>query len=222
MPEGRPSIAWLSLGLAFVGEYEDAASFVLAGTFTGHITGAFVLAAISVASHDWPTFSLRLMGIALFLAGILLSTILEHFAARAPSEVLLPWVMGTEIVLILASYVALTSHVAIRIGLFVSCMSLALGLQNGAWRSAGGISVHTTYLTGMVTDLVTSAAERRRPADPKVSILFSIWAAFVFGAGIGAAMVLRFEALGTLGAVPLLLAMMICQTAAQRLDKWRQ
>jgi uncharacterized membrane protein YoaK (UPF0700 family) len=44
---------WLSLGLAFVGGYGDAASFVLAKTFTGHVTGNLVLAAIAVAAHDW-------------------------------------------------------------------------------------------------------------------------------------------------------------------------
>jgi uncharacterized membrane protein YoaK (UPF0700 family) len=36
----------LSLGLAFVGGYGDAAGFILAKTFTGHVTGSLVLAAI--------------------------------------------------------------------------------------------------------------------------------------------------------------------------------
>jgi len=39
-------------------------------------------------------------------------------------------------------------------------MSLALGLQNGTWQRAGGVSVHTTYITGMVTGLLTSAHEK--------------------------------------------------------------
>jgi uncharacterized membrane protein YoaK (UPF0700 family) len=34
---------WLSFGLAFVGGYGDAASFILAKTFTGHVTGNLVL-----------------------------------------------------------------------------------------------------------------------------------------------------------------------------------
>jgi uncharacterized membrane protein YoaK (UPF0700 family) len=36
----RPADAWLSFGLAFIGGYGDAASFVLAKTFTGHVTGS--------------------------------------------------------------------------------------------------------------------------------------------------------------------------------------
>src|SRR5262249_17926284 len=61
---------WLSPGLAFVAGYADAAGFLLAHTFTGHVTGNLVLTAISVAHEDWPTFARRLLAIALFLAGI--------------------------------------------------------------------------------------------------------------------------------------------------------
>src|SRR5215510_1271550 len=68
--EQPQSHVWLSLGLALVGGYADAAGFLLAQTFTGHVTGNLVLTAISVARTDWPTFSRRLLAIALFLAGI--------------------------------------------------------------------------------------------------------------------------------------------------------
>ena len=60
---------WLSLGLAFVGGYGDAASFVLAKTFTGHVTGNLVLAAIAVAAHDWRAMLGHLSAIVTFLIG---------------------------------------------------------------------------------------------------------------------------------------------------------
>ncbi len=44
MWEDRRNIAWLSFGLAFVGGYGDAASYIIADTFTGHVTGNLVLA----------------------------------------------------------------------------------------------------------------------------------------------------------------------------------
>jgi uncharacterized membrane protein YoaK (UPF0700 family) len=47
----RQTDTWLSFGLAFVGGYGDAASFVLAKTFTGHVTGNLVLTAIAVAAR---------------------------------------------------------------------------------------------------------------------------------------------------------------------------
>jgi uncharacterized membrane protein YoaK (UPF0700 family) len=216
--EHLQSNVWLSLGLAFVGGYADAAGFLLAHTFTGHVTGNLVLTAISVAHEDWPTFSRRVLAIALFLAGILFSVILKRFVASRRAWPLLPAMMGIEIVLISLAYFALTSQLAVRLEVFITCMSLALGVQNGGFHEAGGISVHTTYLTGMITDLVRTEAEhytsgaalsRVSAPDPQRSILCGIWLAFVLGAMLGAAMVFRLEALAIVGAALLLLAMLI-------------
>jgi uncharacterized membrane protein YoaK (UPF0700 family) len=217
---GRRTNITLSLGLAFVGGYGDAADFVLADAFTGHATGNLVLAAIRLAGHDWRTCFRRLSAVALFLTGILLSLGLERLTVRRPSGSALLTAIGVEVVLIVASYFAVTSHLSRRLELFISCMSVALGLQNGAFRRAGGISAHTTYLTGMITDLITTepevenynsrAARRQESAsDPKVTLLSSIWLAFVLGAATGAMMVLRLKALGILGAAMLLFALMI-------------
>jgi uncharacterized membrane protein YoaK (UPF0700 family) len=91
----------------------------------------------------------------------------------------------------------------------LSVSNLALGLQNGAFRRVGGISVHTTYLTGMITSLISTEAEQYsseevphdvRAYDPKIELLCGIWIAFVLGAGTGAAMSFHFHALGILGA----------------------
>ncbi len=43
----------ISIGLAFVGGYADASSYLLARTFTGHLTGNCVLAAVSAAGKEW-------------------------------------------------------------------------------------------------------------------------------------------------------------------------
>lgn len=226
MSEDRWDNRWLSFGLAFVGGYGDASSFILAKTFTGHITGNFVLTAISIAGHDWPTFFHRVLAIALFLTGVILSVTLERLVARKPSWSLLPAVLGLEIVLMCTACAALTSHLTPRLELFVICMALALGLQNGAWREVGGISVHSTYLTGMITNLLTTGAQRYiSPAarasgpDPKVSLLSGIWLAFIFGAALGATLVFRFGALGILGAALVLLAMLIRQSVTMALYK---
>jgi uncharacterized membrane protein YoaK (UPF0700 family) len=224
MSADRWNNTWLSFGLAFVGGYGDAASFILAKTFTGHLTGNFVLTAISIAGHDWPTFLRRILAIALFLIGILLSVTLERLLARKPSWSLLPAVMGLEVVLISMAYFALTSHLAARLELFVICMSLALGLQNGALRQAKGISVHTTYVTGMITNLLTTGAKRyfdqearESGPDPTVTLLCGIWLAFIFGAVLGAVMVFRFQALGIFGMVAVLLIALMLHQVVTRL-----
>jgi len=230
MSENHRSDSWLSFGLAFVGGYCDAAGYVLAKTFTGHITGALVLAAISVAGHDWRTFLRHLLAIALFLTGVVSILISERFIATTPSRFLLPVVMGVEVVLILTAYFALTSNLAAKFALFVSCMSLALGLQNGAFSQAGGISVHTTYLTGMITSLLKTETQRHSfqttagneaASDQKVRLLGGVWLAFVLGGTVGAAMVFWLRTLGVVGAAFLLLVMVI-GLSASRVDDAKQ
>jgi uncharacterized membrane protein YoaK (UPF0700 family) len=191
----RQADTWLSFGLAFVGGYGDAASFVLAKTFTGYVTGNLVLAAIAVAARDWRALLEHLSAIVTFLIGISLSVVIVRPLKAWPSWPLLPTVMGIEVILIVAASFALASDRAYGLEMFVIFVSLALGLQNGAFRRIGGISVHTTYLTGMITSLERYASEVIPPSvrihDPKVGLLYEIWIAFGLGAGTGAAMVLR-------------------------------
>ena len=205
---------WLSLGLAFVGGYGDAASFVLAKTFTGHVTGNLVLAAIAVAAHEWRAAFGRLSAIVTFLIGIFVSVLIVRPLKAWSSWPLLPTIMGMEVILIVLGSLALASAMAHGIEIFVIFVSLALGLQNGAFRRGGGISVHTSYLTGMITRLISAEGEKyasgvlpvsSRAPDPKIELLCGIWIAFVAGAGAGAALVLHFGAVGMLGAVLLLI-----------------
>ena len=209
---------WVSFGLAFVGGYGDAASFVLAKTFTGHVTGNLVLTAIAVAAHDWRAVLEPLSAIVTFLIGISLSVLIVRPLKARLSWPLLPTIMGIEVILIVAASLALASDMAHGVELFVIFVSLALGLQNGAFRRVGGISVHTTYLTGMITSLISTTTERHASEvtpptlgspDPKVGLLCGIWIAFVLSAGTGAAMVLHFKALGMLGAALLLIPLLL-------------
>lgn len=206
--------AWLSFGLAFVGGYGDAASFVLAKTFTGHVTGNLVLAAIAIAALNWRAALGPLSAIVTFLIGIFVSVFITRPLKAWSSWPFLPTIMGMEVILIALATLALASGVAHGIEIFVIFVSLALGLQNGAFRRAGGISVHTTYLTGMITSLISTGGEKyasgvpsvsSRVPDPKIGLLCGIWIAFVVGAGTGAAMAFHFGAVGMLGAALLLI-----------------
>jgi uncharacterized membrane protein YoaK (UPF0700 family) len=219
----RSNDAWLTFGLAFVGGYGDAASFILAKTFTGHMTGNLVLGAIAVAAHDWRAMLGHFSAVVTFLIGVLLSALIVRPLRAWPSWPVLPTIMGIEVVLIVAAALALASHVAPGVEVFVIFVSLALGLQNGAFRRVGGISVHTTYLTGMITSLITAEAEKYASevapppitaTDPKIDLLLGIWTAFVLGAGAGAAMTLHFKGLGMLGAALLLIALILHNQSA--------
>jgi len=210
---------WLSFSLAFVGGFGDAAGFVLAKTFTGHITGAIVLAAVSMAAQEWTTTAIRLSSVAFFSAGILLSVLFARIATVRRWPALLP-AFSTEVVLITAGCLALMAHVAGGTEILVICLSLALGLQNGAFRRVGGISVHTTYLTGMITGLLVSETEKlfsqtaaaTSRHDSRAAVLYGTWGSFFLGAVAGAALVFRFREAGVL-AIVLILIVLIIQNA---------
>ena len=220
LSHGHQTDTWLSFGLAFVGGYGDAASFVLAKTFTGHVTGNLVLTAIAVAALDWRAALQHLSAIIIFLIGISLSVLTVRPPKAWSSWPLLPAIMGIEVILMVAASLALASHMDHGVEIFVILVSLALGMQNGAFRRIGGISVHTTYLTGMITSLISTETEKYasetvppavRAPDPKIGILCGIWIAFVLGAGTGATMALHFKAFGMLGAALVLIPLALRQ-----------
>src|SRR6266436_8017544 len=131
-----------------------------AKTFTGHVTGNLVLAAIAVAAHECRAALGHLSAIVTLLMGIFVRALIVPPRKAWSSWPLLPTIMGMEVILIVVASFALASGVAHGIEIFVIFVSLALGLQNGAFRRVGGISVHTTYLTGMMTSLISAEAEK--------------------------------------------------------------
>jgi uncharacterized membrane protein YoaK (UPF0700 family) len=200
----------ISIGLAFVGGYADAASFLLARTFTGHLTGNCVLAAVSAAENDWPLTLDRLFAVILFVTGILFSMILYRFLPTQLRPSSLAIAMAAEVFLCLSALVVLTSG-SLDERWFIACMCLALGIQNGALGKTKGISVHSTYMTGMVTTLAQKSFDHltsgRSPQDDlakastrlTIRVLVWMWVSFTFGAVAGALLVSWLHRPGLLG-----------------------
>jgi uncharacterized membrane protein YoaK (UPF0700 family) len=210
----QPPEPWLYFALAVVGGYGDAASVILAKTFTGHVTGSLILAAIAIAAHEWKSLAEHLSAVLFFLVGVVSSVVIERILIARPFLKTLPTVLGIEVILTSAAYLALAVRVAPRVEIFIICVSLALGMQNGAFQRTGGISVHTTYLTGMITSLMTAEANESqimRTRDPKLKLLYGIWLAFFLGGALGAVMAFQFKKMSILGATFLLLMILICR-----------
>jgi uncharacterized membrane protein YoaK (UPF0700 family) len=206
----------ISIGLAFVGGYADASSYLLARTFTGHLTGNCVLAAVSAASKDWYLTLDRLLAVIVFLGGILFSLILNRFAPVQLRQSSLAIAMFIEVLLFLSAFLFLSNRANAE--LFIVCMCLALGIQNGALDKTNGISVHSTYMTGMVTTLMQKSfdhlSSKRSPKEESsrdsarltIQVLAPMWISFIFGAVTGAVIVSSFHSIGLLGIVlPLIL-----------------
>lgn len=200
-----------SIGLAFVGGYADASSYLLARTFTGHLTGNCVLAAVSAAGQNWPLTLDRLLAVMVFLAGILFSMILHRLAPARLRPSSLAIAMFVEVLLFLSAFLFLTNRA--HEGLFIACMCLALGIQNGALAKTKGISVHSTYMTGMVTTLTQKSFDylsseqglQKDVSTPSarlaIQVLAWMWVSFIFGAVAGAVLISSFHSLGLLGMV---------------------
>lgn len=200
---GRSIDSWLYLALAFVGGYGDAAGFVLARAFTGHATGNLVLGAVATAAGEFPDALSHFSAVAVFLMGVFLGA--WAMQLRKPSRLSL--VLAPELILVVSAPLIVSAHLG-GTQAFVMCVSLALGLQNGAFRRVGGIGVHTTYLTGMITSLISSKAEKysshlvppTASADnPKDALIAQIWIAFILGAVSGGVATLHFKQWGMLG-----------------------
>src|ERR1700756_1177372 len=197
--DGRSTAFGISIGLAFVGGYADASSYLLARTFTGHLTGNSVLAAVSAASKEWYLTLDRLLAVNVFLAGILVSLMLNRFVPVRLRQYSLAIAMFTELLLIGGASLFLINRANTE--LFIVCMCLALGIQNGALNKTNGISVHSTYMTGTVTTLIHRSFDylsskgspnedpSKQSARLAIQVLASMWISFTFGAFTGAVMV---------------------------------
>jgi uncharacterized membrane protein YoaK (UPF0700 family) len=218
---GKDAAFGISIGLAFIGGYADASGYLLARTLTGHLTGNCVLAAVSAASGDWYLTLDRVLAVIVFLAGILLNLIVNRLFGVPLRQHLLVIAMVMETLLFLSACLLLFNRATHE--LFIVCMCLALGIQNGALNKTKGISVHSTYMTGMVTTLMEKGfdhycSNRSPKEDPSkdatplaIQILASMWTSFIFGAVTGAVMVSLFRGIGLLGIVLTLIVLIVAE-----------
>src|SRR5260370_31524532 len=202
---GKGTAFGVCIGLAFVGGYADASSYLLARTFTGHLTGNCVLAAVSAASKEWYITLDRLLAVIVFLAGILVSLILNRFVPVRLRQYSLAIAMFIEVLLIVSASLSLSNRANAE--LFIVCMCLALGIQNDALHKTNGISVHSTYMTGMVTTLMqkhfSHLSSRRslnedssgHSARLTIQVLAPMWISFIFDAVPGVAIVSSFHSI---------------------------
>ncbi len=195
-----------SVLLSFAGGFADAGSYVLVSSFTGHITGNSILTAIAIVKQDWSQAFTSLLAVISFMGGTTIG--LAWIKGRGLTKPLL-----AEIALIAFGAWMLTVRIDVGRDLFVLCLCLALGLQNGVLNKLGSVSVHSTFITGMSTSLVTSVIDGQQIAKRRV--LPAVIACFLVGALCGAYLASSLATLGFAGIlVPLVLALLLA--AAER------
>jgi uncharacterized membrane protein YoaK (UPF0700 family) len=210
-----PVAAPIAVVLAWIAGLVDAVAFiVLLQLFVANMSGNSVHLGISLGQATWVDAVFRGVPILLFVVGVGAGAALIEVGARlrlrAPSAAL----FGIEAILLalcmLGEAPALGDTMVLRDPnrgpyLLAALAAAAMGLQNAALRRAGGLTIHTTFVTGLLSTLAEEvvrglfwlhdAARRRLPASGdaegavalrRVRLLGAIWLGYVIGAAVGA------------------------------------
>jgi uncharacterized membrane protein YoaK (UPF0700 family) len=199
--------------------------------FTSHLSGNSVAMMADLARRDLSGALRRAFPIPMFVLGVFLCALAGALLHRRGRRHSLSFALGFEAAL-LAAFVAcyywltrdldLTRLPALDFCLLTGLLSLAMGVQSAALRRMWGKTVHTTFVTGMLTSFAENAAllllsRRTGPAQPpparelrRLLLLDGgIWCSFVFGAACGGLGKLRWDVSALLAPLCVLLVLIL-------------
>lgn len=198
----------LAVGLAALAGAVDAIGFVhWGGLFVSFMSGNSTIFAVRAAGAAWAEALLSATIIGSFVAGV------------TASEVIAAWVgyyARTTVLLLEAALLGLgatASHFGGPELVTAPLLSIAMGVQNGAVRRAGGIDVSLTYVTDTLVNIGRSIGRAilKQQAWSKVLPFLGLWIGLVGGSAAGALVAVRSElaALSGAAALALLAAAMV-------------
>jgi uncharacterized membrane protein YoaK (UPF0700 family) len=203
--------------LAMVAGFVNSAGFIAIGSFTSHVTGNAGRFANDVALHRFAAAGLAFtMVVAFYLGAFVASVLLESNVLRRPyayGSLLLVEAFGLLAFVFAANLITSATANVNDIKALILCA--AMGLQNSLVTRLSGAVVRTTHLTGIVTDLgiesarwfrfwrarlgekanvrlVVGANAAAEPAKEKLTLLLTMFCAFVVGGAVGAVLSVRF------------------------------
>ena len=187
--------------LPLVAGFLDAVGFLaLLRVFVAHMTGTTVVLGIGLGQGQWDTLLSSGLAIPFFLGGVVAGLEIDRRVERRGGNRPLAFQLGAEAIL-LTIFTVLgvtvfreeppeTATAGYIVLLFLA--TSAMGIQTASLRKVGVLSVHTTFLTGMMTKAVEVAdkfitqPKRRRKRRRTVLFLASVWALYLMGATAGA------------------------------------
>lgn len=210
--ENNPAKIAVAIMLTVAAGTVDAAGFLLfVHVFTAHMTGNTVHLGIDLIEHHWMQAAKAGLVIPMFLAGSVMGRVVIEYGSRrrwkraASLIFLLEAATLTEVIWssLRSSGVALWSPLLL--------LSLTMGLQTAALTRVGPLTVHTTFVTGMLNSLAqrisnvifwilgsSSTGRKLRGfqhtrAFRETVLLVSVWIAYASGGLSGAVLTLRFH-----------------------------
>lgn len=202
---GSPRAA---LVLAAAAGFVDVVGYLrLDRLFVAHMSGNSARLGVALGGGDLATAATVAFAVVVFVLGIGGGTALGEVLLRRGSRRAVAVLVGVEILLlaILLAGERLAGEIGRGSGPFYALAApavLAMGVQTAALRRVGGRSVHTTYVSGvltrMITELVLYAFRRAdRGGDPPsredrqtlrgVAVLAGVWCCYAVGGVTGSA-----------------------------------
>jgi uncharacterized membrane protein YoaK (UPF0700 family) len=196
----RPRVA---IALGAVAGFVDAVGFiVLFGLFTANQSGNAARLGVDIGEGDLPAALTRGVPVLVFLVGVTVAVAFAD-ARREQSRADLAPLLMVEAGFVLSFMVAgtklrddgaLTAQ-STAFYVLAAILVLAMALQNAALRRVAGVAVHTTFVTGMLTNLAEDLAALRHdpPARARALVHGGVVVAYVTGAAVGAALEAQWE-----------------------------
>lgn len=184
------------IGMGFLAGYVDTLGFIaLFGLFTAHVTGNFVLIAVSAADPAQTPSLLKLLAFPAFILGVAAARLLVARCERRASSAVKP-VYLLQLVLLLG-FMAF-GMLAEPVGRSAGALAMAAGLLGAAAMGAHSAAsklllthlAPTSMMTGNVTQLVIDATDWLRGAADgatKARCGKFFWPVLAFALGCGAA-----------------------------------
>jgi len=161
--------------------YVDALGFItLGGFFVSFMTGNTTRLGIELASRNPGGIALAGSVIVLFVCGVVVGSLVGHFAGRDRP----PAVLGMVTVLLALAALMETSGQTLPA---VGVLAVAMGAENAVFQRDGEVSIGLTYMTGTLVKMGQRIAASML-GGPKLSFLrhFLLWLGLMGGAFTGA------------------------------------
>jgi len=227
--------AWLALLLGWVAGFADAFGFlILNHIFTSHISGNSVAAGAEAGQGHWTIAARHAWPILCFIIGFFFAAVIETACGRLGMRRRLSAGLIVEVVLLWMFFLFgdswmhsadMASQAPVKVYFLVALLAVAMGVQNASLRRVRSQSVHTGYVTGMLTQSVEHAVNalfaaydrmRNRVAKPssdhvKGMIFYAgVWFSFTIGAICGGIGESRWSFSSLLAPLAVLMCIIVC------------
>src|SRR4051794_17994925 len=183
-------------------------------TFTAHMTGTTVHLGNSLAGAHWREATLAASVVAAFVIGSIVGRVAIEIGTRKRVRSIASFTLALEAILLLV-FIPVANHSLAAHGsgestrftaLLLGLLAAAMGLQTATLTRVGPLTVHTTFVTGMLNKFAQLVAHAiyaswdartchpdqrpqhhatRREASSQALFLLGIWLLYLAGAAIG-------------------------------------